>query len=84
VSNADGVLEQQARDAVRFMKKHARGFARMRRCREFGSMTLDFGIYYGASSAVPWPSYRLPLPLIELAAKHAVELELSFYGLSHQ
>ena len=84
VSNADGVLEQQARDAVRFMKKHARGLDRMRKCREFGGMTLDFGIYYSASSAVPWPSHRLPMPLIKLAARHAAEIELSFYGLDGQ
>jgi hypothetical protein len=80
VSNADGLLQQQARDAVRFLKKHARGLARMRRCRAFGGMTLDFGLYYRTSSDTPWPSYRLPVPLIELAASHGVELELSFYG----
>jgi hypothetical protein len=83
VSNADGILEQQARDAVRFLKKHAVGLARMRRCRAFGGM-LDFGLYHGASSAVPWASYRLPAPLIELAAKHAVEVELSLYESNPQ
>jgi hypothetical protein len=81
VSNADGVLEQQARDAVRFLKNHARGLARLRRCRAFGGMTLDFGIYDLATMNQPWPSYRLPVPLVELAGKHGVEIELSFYGV---
>jgi hypothetical protein len=81
VSDADGVLEQQARDAIRFLKNHARGLARLRRCRAFGGMTLDFGLYDRASADKPWPSYRLPVPLVELAAKHGVEIELSFYGV---
>jgi hypothetical protein len=43
-------------------------------------MTLDFGLYYLASPARPWPSYRLPASLISLAGKHGIEIELSFYG----
>jgi hypothetical protein len=81
VSNADGVLQRQAQDAVRFLKKNARGLARMRRCRAFDGMTLDFGVYYRASTDTPWSSYRLPVALIELAGTHRVELELSFYGV---
>jgi hypothetical protein len=81
VSDADGVLEEQTRDAVRFLQSHARGLARLRRCKAFGGMTLDFGVYERSSSDRPWPSYRLPAPLVELAGKHAVELELSFYGV---
>jgi hypothetical protein len=80
VSDADGVLEKQTRDAVRFLRSHARGLARLRRCKAFGGMTLDFGVYERSSDR-PWPSYRLPAPLVELAGKHAVELELSFYGV---
>lgn len=81
VSNADGILERQTRDAVRFLKNHARGLARMRRCRAFGGMILDFGVYDRATDDQPWPSYRLPMSLVELAGKHGVELELSFYGV---
>ena len=81
VSDADGVLQRQARDAVRFLKKNAHGLVRMRRCRAFDGMTLDFGVYYRASTETPWPSYRLPVALIELAGTHSVELELSFYGV---
>ena len=80
VSTSDGVLEKQVRDAVRFLKRHAQGLSRLRRCRAFAGMTLDFGLYDKASRDRPWPSYRLPPDLVELAGKHCVELELSFYG----
>ena len=53
----------------------------MRRCRAFGGMILDFGVYDRATDDQPWPSYRLPMSLVELAGKHGVELELSFYGV---
>ena len=80
VSDADGALEKQTRDAVRFLKSHARGLARLRRCTAFAGMTLDFGVYERSLSDRPWPSYRIPAPLVELAARHGVELELSLYG----
>jgi hypothetical protein len=44
------------------------------------SCALDFGLYERASRDRPWPSYRLPADLVEVAGKHAIELELSFYG----
>ncbi len=81
VSDADGVLEKQARDAVRFLKSHAMGLARLRRCKTFGGMTLDFGVYDRTTAERPWLTYRFPAPLIELAGKLGVELELSFYGV---
>jgi hypothetical protein len=81
VSDAESVLEKQTQDAVRFLRSHARGLARLRRCKAFGGMTLDFGVYERSSSDRPWPSYRLPASLVELAGKHAVDLELSFYGV---
>jgi hypothetical protein len=80
VSGADGLLEKQTRDAVRFLRNHSRGLSRVSRCRGFDGMTLDFGLYYLASPARPWPSYRLPASLISLAGKHGIEIELSFYG----
>ncbi len=43
-------------------------------------MTLDFGLYDLATENRPWPSYRLPVPLIELAGKYGIQVELSFYG----
>jgi hypothetical protein len=80
VSDADGALEKQTRDAVWFLKSHARGLARLRRCKAFAGMTLDFGVYDRSSNDRPWPSYRLPVSLLGLAGKHGVELELSLYG----
>jgi hypothetical protein len=80
VSSADGTLEKQARDAIRFLKRHAGRLGSMRRCRTFGGMTLDFGLWNRATEDSPWPSYRLPATLIELAGKHRIEIALSFYG----
>jgi hypothetical protein len=43
-------------------------------------MVLDFGLYYQATPDRPWPSYRLPAALVELAGKYGIEIELSFYS----
>lgn len=43
-------------------------------------MTLDFGVYYLDSEQRQWPSYHIPAALTELAGKHRIEIELSFYG----
>jgi hypothetical protein len=80
VSRADGMLDKQARDAIRFLKRHATGLSRLRRHRHYGGMALDFGLYYSASEQTPWPSYRLSPRLIELAGHHRIEIALSFYG----
>jgi hypothetical protein len=80
VSGSAGGIENQARDAVRFLKRHETGLQRLRHCRCFKAMTLDFGLYDRATAMRPWPSYRLPRSLIQLAAKHAIEIQLSFYG----
>ena len=47
-------------------------------------MTLDFGVYDRKSADKPWPTYRLPVPLIELAGNHGIEIELSFYGVEQK
>jgi hypothetical protein len=80
VSRADGSIERQARDAVRFLKRHSVGLRRLRRSKTFAGMTLDFGLFEDATEDRPWPSYRLPAALIEVAGKHHIELVLSFYG----
>ena len=80
VSRADGNAEKQFRDAVRFLKRHEPGLARLRRSKAFGGMTLDFGLYHHATVERPWPSYRLPATLIQLAGKYGIEIDLSFYG----
>ena len=80
VSRADGEFEKQARDAIRFLKHHDAGLRRLKRCRDFNGMTLDFAVYDQSSPKRPWPTYRLPAPLIERAGKHGIQVELSFYG----
>jgi hypothetical protein len=81
VSQADdGRIEKQARDAIRFLKRHAAGLKRLRRCKGFAGMTLDFGLYDRATEDRPWPTYHLPVALVELAGEHGIEIELSFYG----
>ena len=84
VRRVDGILEKQVQDAVRFLKRHGRGLARLRRSKAFGGMTLDFGVYDRKSADKPWPTYRLPAPLIELAGNHGIEIELSFYGVEQK
>jgi len=79
VSKADAI-EEQAQDATQFLKRHTAGLTRLRRNKKSDGMTLDFGIYDRATKERPWPSYRLPAALIELAGKHGIEIELSFYG----
>ena len=80
VSRADGGIEKQARDAIRFLKRHDAGLRRLRLCKSFGGMTLDFGLYDRSTADRPWPSYRLPAALVQRAGKHGIEIELSFYG----
>src|SRR6266566_4003971 len=64
VSRADGSLEKQARDVIRFLRRHASELGRLLRYKSFGGMTLDFGLYDRATEDKPWPSYRLPAALI--------------------
>lgn len=80
VSRAEDDLDKQVRDAVRFLKRHATGLHRLRRCTAFGGMTLDFGNWYRATPESPWSSYRFPAVLIELAGKHGIGIELSLYS----
>src|SRR5262249_17863476 len=80
VSRADGVIEKQVQDTIRFLKRHARGLTRLRRCRAFGGMTLDFGLYDRATADRPSPSYRLSRALVALAGRLGIEIHLSFYG----
>ena len=80
VSDADGDLQRQARDAVRFIRRHGPDIARMRRSTSFGGLLLDFGLHYRSTRERPWPTYRLPSDLLELAARYKIDIELSFYG----
>ena len=76
----DGPIEQQASAAVAFLKHHGRALARLRRDRRLAGLQLDFGLYDRKTPSRPWPSYRLPAALIQLAGKHRIEIVLSFYS----
>ena len=80
VSLAGGDLEPQVRDVIKFLKRHSAGISRLRRHAGFAGMTLDFAVYDRTTDQRPWPSYRLPASLIELAGKHGLEIDLSIYG----
>jgi len=82
VSIADGSsLDRQVRDAIRFLKRHSAGLGRLKRHRKFEEMTLDFGLWRGTDETEPLARFcRLPAILIELAGRHGIALELSFYG----
>jgi hypothetical protein len=76
----DAPMQRQASVAVAFLKRHSRALARLRRDRRFGGMELDFGLYDLRTPSRPWPSYRLPAALIQLAGKQRIEIVLSFYS----
>jgi hypothetical protein len=80
VSRSDAGIERQARDAIRFLRRHHAGLRRLRRCKNFNGMTLDFGLYDRTTEQMPWPSYHVPATLVELAGKHGIDIVLSFYG----
>jgi len=80
VSRLDTGIKEQARDAIRFLKRHRAHLQRLRRVTTYKGMTLDFGLFDLATENRPWPTYRLPAELITLAGKHEIEIELSFYG----
>jgi hypothetical protein len=63
---------------------HYSGLRRLRRCKDFDGMVLDFALYDRTSSERPWPTYRLPAALIQQAGKHGIEIEFSFYGREHE
>jgi hypothetical protein len=80
VSKSNGGIEKQVRDAVRFLNRHEAGLRRLRRCKNYKGMTLDFGLYDRATDERPWPSYRLPAALLKLAGTLEIGIDLSFYG----
>lgn len=73
-------LERQVRGAIQFLRRHGPGLRRLRRLKHFGAMTLDFADRYRPTAATPFPTYRFPAALIDLAGKHGIEIHLSLYG----
>src|SRR5436190_1341590 len=74
VSRSNAGIERQARDAIRFLRRHHQGLQRLRRCKNFNGMTLDFGLYDRRTDETPWPSYHVPARLVGLAGKHFIEI----------
>ena len=80
VSNADGAaMDKQVRDAVRFLKRHKERLQRLKRHKEFGGMSLDFGLWMPGEDVI-CRSYTCPATLIELAGKLKIEIEISLYS----
>ncbi|MBB6240808.1 hypothetical protein [Rhodanobacter sp. MP1X3] len=78
LSDAEGI-EAQAVQAVRFILKH-KDLALLIKSLGFSSSEIDFGLYDLASDSRPWPSYRIPSRLVQIAADLGCEIHLSFYG----
>jgi len=78
LSSAEGI-EAQAAQAVRFIRKHKDDIFLIKSL-GFSSAAIDFGLYDLASDNRPWPSYRLPSHLVQLASDLGCGIELSFYG----
>ena len=79
LSRAEGI-DAQAAQAVRFIRKHKDDIFLIKSL-GFSSATIDFGLYDLASDNRPWPSYRLPSQLVQLAGDLGCGIELSFYGV---
>jgi len=72
-------IEKLARQASSFMLEH-RADMTLLKSMKFKRSTIDFGLYDLATEEHPWPSYRLPTSIIEMAGEFGFEIELSFYG----
>ena len=82
LSGSDGSsISKQAKEAVRFIKRHQEEF-NLLKALKFKEATLDFGLWDLATEDRPWPIYRLPRSIIDLASKYGFDIELSFYGKS--
>jgi len=78
LSGAEG-LPAQATQAAKFIRKH-RGDILLIKSLGFSAATIDFGLYDLATEDRPWPSYRLPTAIIQLASELGCSIDLSFYG----
>ncbi len=78
LSGADG-LPAQATQAAKFIRKHKNDILLIKNL-GFSLSTIDFGLYDLSTEDRPWPSYRLPAAIIQLAGELGCNIELSFYG----
>lgn len=72
-------LPAQATQAAKFIRKHKDDILLIKSL-GFSSVAIDFGLYDLATEDRPWPSYRLPAAIIQLAGELGCSIELSFYG----
>jgi len=79
LSGAEG-LPAQATQAAKFIRKHKNDMLLIKSL-GFSPATIDFGLYDLATEDRPWPSYRLPTAIIQLADELGCNIELSFYGV---
>jgi hypothetical protein len=78
LSRAEGLLAQSMQ-AARFIRKHKDDFLLIKSL-GFAPATIDFGLHDLATDEHPWPNYRIPAAMVQLAAELGCDLELSFYG----
>jgi hypothetical protein len=82
VSAAPGTdLAAQVRDALRFLKKHARELRRMKAAFRHGRPELDFAIWVKTPAEICMHSYQLPPSLLKLAGDHGFTVRLSLYPM---
>jgi hypothetical protein len=79
LSGAEG-LPAQATQSAKFIRKHKDDILLIKSL-GFSSATIDFGLYDIATEDRPWPSYRLPIAIIQLAGELGCNIEFSFYGV---
>ncbi|MGA7990946.1 MAG: hypothetical protein WCC53_05890 [Thermoanaerobaculia bacterium] len=80
VSSAPGTdLSAQVRDALRFIKKHARELRRLKATFPHGKPELDFAIWVKTPAETYTQSYQLPPALLKLAGDHGFAVRLSLY-----
>ena len=75
---ADGDLARQVSEAIRFLRRHQRELARLRRYRGLESVGLDFGV---TNQRIFVQTFHLPLELLRLAGALGFDIEVSCYGL---
>ena len=80
LSGAEG-LPAQAAQAAKFIRKHKNDILLLKSL-GLSAATIDFGLYDLATEDRPWPTYRLPTTIIQLAGELGCSIELSFYGVS--
>lgn len=78
LSDAEGIAAQ-ATEAAGFIRANREDLLRARRL-GLSPATIDFGLHDRATDAHPWPSYRLPAEIVELAGEIGCDIVLSFHG----